>query len=50
MNIWSESYLKEWLNPVVIEHWLPGHTVLVIEKSPKSFVEFGKQSEVIVTM
>jgi len=31
-NLWSESYLKEWLSPSVIEHWHEGHTILVVQK------------------
>lgn len=32
VNIWSETYLREWLNPIVIEKWLDGHCVVVVEK------------------
>lgn len=31
MNIWSEQFLHEWLSPSIIEHWLPGHTIVVID-------------------
>lgn len=30
--IFSEDYLREWLNPLVIEKWLDGHCVVVVEK------------------
>lgn len=31
--LFSEQYLNEWLNPITIETWLPGHCVIVVEKS-----------------
>jgi 2-polyprenyl-3-methyl-5-hydroxy-6-metoxy-1,4-benzoquinol methylase len=33
-HIWlfSESYIREWLNPLIIETWLSGHSIIVIEK------------------
>lgn len=32
VNLWSQKYIQEWLKPSIIEEFLPGHTVVVVEK------------------
>ncbi len=32
IHLFSEKYLHEWLKPTVMEVWLPGHCVIVVEK------------------
>lgn len=30
--LYSRKFIEEWLRPVLVEEWLPGHSVVVIEK------------------